>query len=99
MRITRLLRDQLITPAALITVLIGLLFVAVGCEKTNLKPTTSSQAPSQVETQPKWGYSSQRGPEQWGALDLSGEPDTQWREPPGVCGADGLRVARGSDHR
>jgi len=68
MRITRLLRDQLITPAALITVLIGLLFVAVGCGKTNLKPTTSSQTPNQVETNQKWDYSTQRGPEQWGEL-------------------------------
>jgi carbonic anhydrase len=67
MSISRLLLDQLTTPTAMVAVVI-LPFFAVGCDKEKPRPTTSSPAPSQVEREPNWDYSTERGPEQWGEL-------------------------------
>jgi len=54
-------------PTAMAAVVVLSFFVA-GCDKTKPAPTTSSPAPSQVEPKPKWDYSTERGPEQWGEL-------------------------------
>jgi carbonic anhydrase len=61
-------RHQPTTPSTLAALLIAFPFFAIGCSKTEPKPTTSSQTPSQVEQESKWDYSNQRGPEQWGEL-------------------------------
>ena len=54
-------------PTAMAAVVI-LSFFAVGCDKTKPEPITSNPAPSQGEPKPKWDYSTERGPEQWGEL-------------------------------
>ena len=61
------LLDRLTTPTAMAAVVILPLF-AVGCGKTEPQSTTPSEALSPVEKKPKWDYSKERGPEQWGEL-------------------------------
>ncbi len=63
----RNLLNQLTSLNALAAVVILVLF-AVGCHKTEPSSTTSSPASTPIETKPKWDYSKERGPEQWGEL-------------------------------
>jgi len=42
--------------------------ISVGCRKTESESTAPARQPAQEETKPKWDYSTERGPEQWGDL-------------------------------
>ena len=59
--------ERINMPTAMAAVVV-LSFFAVGCNKTKPEPSTSNPAPSQDEPKPKWDYSTERGPEQWGEL-------------------------------